>query len=239
MEPEIAGEPEVGPMVKWLNAFLTHRRDIRAGAVRAISGTDSQTKSFLHVGCGPVNKTGLKGFNTAEWREIRFDIDKDANPDIVGTLTDMSLVQSSSVDAVYSSHNIEHVFPHEVPVALKEFHRVLKPDGIAVITCPDLQSVCEAVAKHGLLTPLYTSPAGPISAIDILYGHRGFIAEGKVYMAHKCGFTYPTMEESVYGAGFKRSIGASIPGDFALWLIAFKQDVSEEEMRTAASTYLP
>ena len=225
---------------KWLNAFLTRRRDIRqADAAGVISGTDSQTKSFLHVGCGPVNKTGLKGFNTDEWREIRFDIDKNANPDIVGTLTDMSLVQSSSVDAVYSSHNIEHVFAHEVPVVLKEFHRVLKPDGIAVITCPDLQSVCEAVAKHGLLTPLYISPAGPISAIDILYGHRGFIAQGKVYMAHKFGFTFPTMEESVYGAGFERSIGASRPGEFDLWLIAFKQDVSEEEMRRAASTYLP
>jgi SAM-dependent methyltransferase len=246
MELSIAGEAEEGLMeatyklcLKWLNAFLTHWRNIRADAVQVIPATDSQAKSFLHVGCATLNKTGLKGFNTDEWREIRFDIDKSVNPDIVGTLTDMSLVQSSSVDAVYSSHNIEHVFAHEVPVALKEFHRVLKPDGIAVITCPDLQSVCEAVAKHGLLTPLYISPMGPISAIDILYGHRRSIAQGKVYMAHKCGFTYPTMQESVFGAGFKRCIGASRPGAFDLWLIAFKQDLSEEAMCKAASTYLP
>jgi predicted SAM-dependent methyltransferase len=112
-------------------------------------------KSFLHVGCGPQNKMELKGFNTAEWREIRFDIDKDVQPDIVGTLTDMSLVPSSSVEAVYSAHNLEHIYAHEAPVALSEFYRVLRPDGIAVITCPDLQSVCEAVAGDRLLEPLY------------------------------------------------------------------------------------
>ena len=118
-------------------------------------------KSFLHVGCGPQNKTGLKGFNSDEWKEIRFDIDENVNPDIQGTLTDMSLVDSSSVDAIFSSHNIEHIFAHEVPIALREFNRVLKDDGIVVITCPDLQSVCEAVAKNKLLEPLYVSPAGP------------------------------------------------------------------------------
>jgi predicted SAM-dependent methyltransferase len=39
---------------------------------------------------------------------------------------------------------IEHVFPHEVQAVLLEFHRVLKKDGIVVLTCPDLRSVCEA-----------------------------------------------------------------------------------------------
>ena len=58
-------------------------------------------KSFLHVGCGPQNKTGLKGFNTDEWKEIRFDIDANVNPDIQGTLTDMSLVGTASVDVIF------------------------------------------------------------------------------------------------------------------------------------------
>ena len=130
-------------------------------------------KTFLHVGCGFQNKSYLKGFDNDNWKEIRLDIDKNVNPDIVGTLTDMSLVKSRSVDAVYSSHNIEHIYPHEVPIALKEFYRVLKDDGIVVITCPDLQSVCEAVVKDKLLEPLYETPEGhKISPIDILYGWR-------------------------------------------------------------------
>ena len=108
-------------------------------------------KSFLHVGCGPKHKDQTtKGFNTDEWQEIRFDIDESVNPDLVGTMTDMSSVASESVDAVFSSHNIEHLYPHDVPVALGEFLRVLKPDGFVVITCPDLQTVCALVAEDKL-----------------------------------------------------------------------------------------
>tara|TARA_B110000008_G_C16612067_1_gene420898 strand:+ start:309 stop:419 length:111 start_codon:yes stop_codon:yes gene_type:complete len=35
----------------------------------------------------------------------------------------MSLVETGSVDAIYSAHNIEHVYPHEVPIVLNEFYR--------------------------------------------------------------------------------------------------------------------
>ena len=80
-------------------------------------------KTFLHVGCGPQVKSDLRGFNNSSWKEIRFDIDENNNPDIVGTLTDMSLVETGSVDAIYSAHNIEHVYPHEVPIVLNEFYR--------------------------------------------------------------------------------------------------------------------
>ena len=128
-------------------------------------------KTFLHVGCGPKRKDRTTaGF--AEWSELRFDIDESVQPDLVGTMTDMSSVSTESVDAVFSSHNIEHLYPHEVPVALSEFLRVLKPDGFAVITCPDLQAVCALVAEDKLTEPAYTSPAGLIAPLDILYGHR-------------------------------------------------------------------
>lgn len=79
-------------------------------------------KTFLHVGCGPQRKQGTtKGFNTDDWKELRLDIDESVQPDIVGTMTDMSRVPDASVDALFSSHNIEHLYAHEVPVALKEF----------------------------------------------------------------------------------------------------------------------
>jgi ubiquinone/menaquinone biosynthesis C-methylase UbiE len=57
-------------------------------------------------------------------------------------MTDMSAVETSSMDALYSSHNIEHVYAHEVPKALAEFKRVLRPDGFVIITCPDIQAIC-------------------------------------------------------------------------------------------------
>jgi len=198
-------------------------------------------KTFLHVGCGPQNESKIKGFNNDNWKEIRFDINKDVNPDIEGTLTDMKLVKTESVNAVYSSHNIEHIYPHEVPIALKEFYRVLKEDGIVVITCLDLQSVCEAVAQDKLLEPLYESPLGPISPIDILYGYRKDLAKGKEYMAHKGGFTYSSLNTSFFEAGFKARYGGRVQqgGEYNLFLVAFKQKIPEEEIKKIANPFFP
>ena len=195
-------------------------------------------KTFLHVGCGPQYKSQIKGFDNENWKEIRFDIDEKVNPDIVGTLLDMSAVETGSVDAIYSSHNIEHVFPHEVPIVLREFHRVLKDDGMVVLICPDLQSVCEAVVDDKLLQPLYESPAGPISPIDILYGHRPAIARGNEYMAHKGGFTYSVLNDAFIEAGFKMNYGGRNPDRWELFIISFKQEKLQEEINTIAKPFL-
>ena len=198
-------------------------------------------KTFLHVGCGPQRESQIKGFNNDSWKEIRFDIDKNVNPDIEGTLTDMNLVKTGSVDAVYSSHNIEHIYPHEVPIALKEFYRVLKDDGIVVITCPDLQSVCEAVVEDKLLEPLYKTPGEgyQISPIDILFGWRLPIAQGNEYMAHKGGFTYSVLNKAFFEAGFKTRYGGRSKDDWSLFLVAFKQKKPEEEIKKIANPFFP
>ena len=196
-------------------------------------------KTFLHVGCGHKNKSRCKGFNNDNWKEIRLDIDENVNPDIVGTLTDMKLVETGSVDAVYSSHNIEHIFPHEVPIALREFYRVLKEDGIVVITCPDIQSVGEALTQDKLFETLYESPMGPVTAFDILYGHRKTTVDGNIFMVHKGGFTYSTLDIKFKEAGFKIKYGGRRPGAFDLYIVAFKQKKSEEEVIKIATPFLP
>ena len=196
-------------------------------------------KTFLHVGCGPQNKSSCLGFNNDNWKEIRLDIDKNVNPDIVGTLTDMKSVETGSVDAVYSSHNIEHIFPHEVPIALREFYRVLKEDGIVVITCPDLQSAGEALTQDKLFEMLYDSPMGPVTAFDILFGHRETTADGNVFMVHKGGFTYSLLDRAFYEAGFKVRVGGRRPDACDLFLVAFKQKKSEEEIKKIAIPFIP
>ena len=194
-------------------------------------------KTLLHVGCGYLKKSDLKGFDNDDWKEIRFDIDKDVKPDIVGTLTDMSLVKTASVDAVYSAYNIDHIYPHEVPIALKEFYRVLKEDGIVVIRCPDIQSVCEAVAKDKLLEPFYESPVGPISPIDILFGNRQAVAKGNEYMAKKGGFTYSVLNNAFGEVGFQIRYGGRIKNSWELALVALKQKKSEEEIKKIANPF--
>ena len=162
-------------------------------------------RNLLHVGCGMKRKAQTTaGFNTDEWQEHRLDIDPAVQPDVTGTMLDMATVQDASMDAIYSSHNIEHLYPHEVPVALREFRRVLKDDGIVVITCPDLQSVAELVAQDKLNEPAYQSPSGPISPLDILYGHRKAMAAGNLYMAHRTGFVKATLDKVLAAAGFSK-----------------------------------
>jgi ubiquinone/menaquinone biosynthesis C-methylase UbiE len=194
-------------------------------------------KTFLHVGCGHKRKDRTTKA-LSSWNELRFDIDESVNPDLVGTMTDMSSVSSESVDAVFSSHNIEHLYPQEVPVALSEFLRVLKPDGFAVITCPDLQAVCALVAEDKLTDPAYTSPAGPIAPLDILYGHRPAMAAGNLYMSHRCGFTEKVLSATLQSSGFKRvaSMKRGAPY-FDLWALATKAELNEEELLILAKTH--
>lgn len=200
-----------------------------------------QLKQFLHVGCGSKYKDKTtRGLNSEAWREVRFDIDTAAKPDIIGSMTDMSAVKTESMDAIFSSHNIEHVFAHEVPIALSEFHRVLKPEGFAILTCPDLQSVSELVARDKLTDSAYMSPAGPITPLDIIYGHRDSIARGQHYMAHKCGFTASVLVASLKTAGFPITASKRRgPPFFDLWAVALKKPVPRSELKKLASHHFP
>jgi len=179
---------------------------------------------FLHIGSNQKRKDQTThGFNTPEWQEWRLDIDPTVKPDIVASMLDMAPVADGAVEALFSSHNIEHLYPHEVPVALREFRRVLSPDGYAVITCPDLQEVCHLIAEDKLTEPAYTSPAGPIAPLDILYGHRASMQRGNLYMAHKCGFTLKVLLGTLKASGFAGVAGYRRGHPFYdLWAVASK-----------------
>jgi predicted SAM-dependent methyltransferase len=197
-------------------------------------------KTFLHMGCGPKYKNQTTpGFNQPGWLEKRLDIDESVKPDIIGTMTNMANVDTGSVSAIFSSHNIEHSYPHEVPLALTEFLRVLDEDGFLVVTCPDLLSVCTLVAQDKLTEPAYQSPAGPIAPLDILYGHRAAMARGNLYMTHRCGFTQKVLVATLQAAGFKVVASKARANHFDLWALASKAELSEDRLRALASEHFP
>lgn len=194
--------------------------------------------TLLHVGCGSkrIDHTPFAG---SDWQEVRLDIDPAVAPDLVGSLTDLGAVADASVDAVFSSHNLEHLYPHEVPTALAEFRRVLKPSGLVLITCPDLQTVAALVAEDRLVEPAYTSGMGAITPLDILYGHRASLAAGNHYMAHRCGFTRKVLTGTVQAAGFVQCASLRRPNAFDLWILATVETWPEEHLREAARQLLP
>lgn len=198
-----------------------------------------RARVVLHAGCGPNRQAQLpEGFRSAAWREIRYDINPAEAPDILGSITDMGAVADASVDAVYNSHVIEHLYAHEVPRALSEFRRVLRPDGFVVLTCPDLQSIGEQMATGKLLEPAYQSPSGPIAAVDMLYGYRPDLARGNLFMAHRYGFTARSLAAHFADAGFARTISAR-SATYDLWSIATRAEVADEELYRLAGLYMP
>lgn len=180
----------------------------------------NETLTVLNVGAGPRVSGKLHvGFGSARWREIRLDIDPAVDPDIVSSATDLSQFGAASLDAIWSSHNIEHLYAHEVPLAFGEFLRVLRPDGFALITCPDLAQVAQALLDQGGEFMAYQSPAGPIAPIDMIFGHRRSIAAGNDFMAHRTGFTPDLIASAMLEAGFAEV--RVIPGRFYdLWALA-------------------
>ena len=147
-----------------LTAWMAARELLSAPAtISANTEDDSSAALFrhpgqklLHVGCGHSRKKDAgPGFQSDEWTEIRLDIDPAVEPDIIGSILDMSAVPSESVDAVFSSHTLEHLYAHELPVALKEMRRVLKPDGFMLSTVPDLQSAARMIAEDRLFDTAY------------------------------------------------------------------------------------
>lgn len=198
-------------------------------------------RKFLHVGCGHnrQDKAGPGFRSSQEWQELRFDIDETVLPDVVGSMTNMSLLADNSVDALYSAHNIEHLYPHEVPLALQEFRRVIKTEGFVVITCPDLQSVCQMVANDKLTDVAYHSPAGPITPLDMLYGHREVMARGNLFMSHRCGFTQKVLEASLLNAGFASVAVARRSTNFDLWALASKNPIAQNELLALAKQHFP
>lgn len=157
-------------------------------------------KTILHVGCGRAPLPAH--FRSPEWREIRYDIDPAVQPDLVGSMTEMAELRDASVDAIWSSHNLEHLLPHEVPTALAEFRRVLRPGGMAYVVVPDVQSLAEKIASGDLEGELYRSPIGSIAVLDVLWGHRASIAAGRHYMGHRTGFSAATLQRRLTEAGF-------------------------------------
>lgn len=199
----------------------TELADARPASRVASMPFDATRPRVLHVGSGPAGPTKLhRIFQGPAWREVRLDIDPTVDPDLVASIVDLRQVEASSCDAIWCSHNLEHLCAHEVTLALAEFRRVLTPTGFVLIRSPDLRAVAELILNHGLDYEAYRSPAGPITAADMLYGHAASIARGNAFMRHGTGFTQESLSRLLATAGFTTVLTARTQ-DFTVWGAAF------------------
>jgi SAM-dependent methyltransferase len=156
---------------------------------------------LLNLGSGPPGASWLPAL-FSDWRQLRVDVDPRAVPDIVADAVDLSSIASGVADAVWTAHCLEHLYAHDVPLALAEIRRVLKDDGFGCILVPDLQRIAAFVAEDRMHEPIYTSPAGPVCPHDVLFGFGPALARGHLSMAHRCGFTPTGLIGQLNAAGF-------------------------------------
>jgi predicted SAM-dependent methyltransferase len=186
--------------------------------------TDSlKTRHVLNIGSGPRSiRRANKVFDPAGWQEVRMDLDPAVRPDVVGSMTDIHThFRTKRFDAVWSSHSLEHLHAHEIPIALREFRRVLRDDGFALITCPDLETVMMLFLEHGSDHVVYRSAAGPITPLDMMFGHSRSIADGAVHMAHHSGLTSDRLTGLLLEAGFAGAITKR--RDYDLWALGLTE----------------
>lgn len=142
---------------------------------------------LLHVGCGRQPLPDWLPNHFKLYEEVRLDIDHKVQPDIVASLTDLGDI--GQFDAIFGTHVLEHLFPHEVVKAMSEFRRVLNPGGFVMMIVPNLDGI------KPTREVVYQSTAGPITGLDMYYGKESMVEENP-YMAHKTGFVPETMREA-------------------------------------------
>lgn len=148
-------------------------------------------------------KLNIGGSTPAEGWKI-FDIQPAPHVDIVGDCTDLAQFPTSSISEIYASHVLEHLgFREALPQALREWHRVLQPDGILRVAVPDMTAICGAFNHPEL------GPKARFWLLRVIYG-----GQDDPYDFHRWGFTLESLTEDLKHAGFHKIVRVK---DFGLF----------------------
>lgn len=166
-------------------------------------GTPEGKSTVLHIGIFAATAQTLhKSFHTDAWHVVRLDTRTDMNPDFIGSMTDMSMFPDQSVHAIWCPQVMQKLFDHDIKKALREAYRVLKDEGTFYMTVPDGQIAGAYLAHNRLHEALYSSPAGDITSLDLLFGFQAGIKAGNHSLIHHCIFTTESLIAYMRESGF-------------------------------------
>lgn len=136
----------------------------------------------LHIG-GETPKPGWKIFNIQPGEHV----------DFVGSCIDLSQFQSGTIEAIYASHVLEHLgYLEELPLAIREFRRVLRNDRRLRISVPDLEALCRLFLDPRLDMPMR------FHVMRIMFG-----GQSDPHDFHKAGLTEEFLTDYLTVAGFR------------------------------------
>jgi predicted O-linked N-acetylglucosamine transferase (SPINDLY family)/predicted SAM-dependent methyltransferase len=126
-----------------------------------------------------------------DWKIL--DIQPREYVDYVGNAMDLSQFEDNSVEAIYASHVLEHFdYVRELPVVLKEWHRVLHFGGQLMISVPDLPTLCHLYIEEG------ASAEQRFSIMRMMFG-----GQTDEYDYHKVGLSWEYLFMLLTQAGFR------------------------------------
>jgi predicted O-linked N-acetylglucosamine transferase (SPINDLY family)/predicted SAM-dependent methyltransferase len=125
---------------------------------------DPEPPLRLHIG-GQQRRPGWKIVNIQPGPEV----------DYVTDCTNLQLFTEGSAEEIYASHVLEHLgYQEDLPRALAEIHRVLKPGGAVKISVPDFEVICRlfldpACTEQERLLLMRMAFGGQLDAHDFHY----------------------------------------------------------------------
>ncbi len=135
----------------------------------------------LHLGCGDKQ---IPGF-------FHVDIVPLPHVDHVGRVERLDFIDGDTAELIYACHVLEHFGRFEIVDVLKEWHRVLAPDGIVRLSVPDFAACAAIYYEEGLK--------------DGLSGLIGLVSGGQrdSYDYHRMIFDEPLLTGLLHQAGFR------------------------------------
>lgn len=113
--------------------------------------------------------------------------------DFVGDCVDLSRFADGSVSEVYASHVYEHLgYVHDLPRAIGEAYRVLKPGGLLRVGVPDLDALCRLFIDPGLVIQ------ERMVVLRMIYG-----GQTDAHDFHKVGLNFELLRSLLESSGFK------------------------------------
>ena len=137
----------------------------------------------LNLGC---RTTRIDGF-------LNVDLYEGDNVDVKSDVSKLPF-DEGSVGVIYASHILEHFSHTKTLAVLREWRRVLTPDGKLYVAVPDFDAMVKLYLKVGL----------SLFVRNTLYGDQGY-----ELAYHYTAFTFATLAAACVDAGFRdvRRIG--------------------------------
>ncbi len=139
----------------------------------------------LHLGCGNIYLKDFINIDIEDWSGIC---------DLVADASNLFMFSENSVNHIFAHALLEHIPPWNTIKTLKEWYRILGPQGTIQIEVPDLERVFRNWLDNRTLNEE--------EAINNIYGGNKSPDKTYFHQDHLTGFTYDRLTKIMKECGF-------------------------------------